>query len=99
MDLFLSVHLQKQYLLISLLINLLILLKWTLLEKSLGSLLRSLVIKSLIDNISVERLGLRNGVVHKNNSAGDNLAMFTLLKTEMDLKMKGISFLLFFSLD
>ena len=42
---------------------------------------------------------VRNGVVHKNNSAGDNLAMFTLLKTEMDLKMKGISFLLFFSLD
>ena len=57
MDLFLSVHLQKQYLLITLLINLLILFKWTLLERSLGSLLRSLVIKSLIDNIFVERLG------------------------------------------
>ena len=59
MDLFLSVHLQKQYLLITLLINLLILFKWTLLERSLRSLLRSLVIKSLIDNIFVERLGLR----------------------------------------
>ena len=58
MDLFLSVHLQKRYLLIALLINLLILFKWTLLEKSLRSLLRSLVIKSLIDNICVERLGL-----------------------------------------
>ena len=58
MDLFLSVHLQKQYLLITLLINLLILFKWTLLERSLRSLLRSLVIKSLIDNIFVERLGL-----------------------------------------
>ena len=35
----------------------LILFKWTLLERSLISLLRSLVIKSLIDNIFVERLG------------------------------------------
>ena len=59
MDLFLSVHLQKQYLLITLLINLLILFKWTLLERSLRSLLRSLVIKSLIDNIFVERLGFK----------------------------------------
>ena len=59
MDLFLSVHLQKQYLLITLLINLLILFKWTLLERSLRSLLRSLVIKSLIDNIFIERLGFR----------------------------------------
>ena len=59
MDLFLSVHLQKKYLLITLLLNLLILFKWTLLEKSLGSLLRSLVTKSLIDNIFVERLGFR----------------------------------------
>jgi hypothetical protein len=58
MDMFLSVHLQKQYLLITLLINLIILFKWTLLERSLRSLLRSLVIKSLIDNIFVERLGL-----------------------------------------
>ena len=57
MDLFLSVHLQEQYLLITLLINLLILFKWTLLERSLRSLLRSLVIKSLIDNIFIERLG------------------------------------------
>ena len=57
MDLFLTVHLQKQYLLITLLINLLILFKWTLLERSLRSLLRSLVIKSLIDNIFIERLG------------------------------------------
>ena len=40
------------------LINLLILFKWTLLEKSLRSLLRSLVIKLLIDNIFVEGLGL-----------------------------------------
>ena len=55
MDLFLSVHLQKKYLLITLLINLLILFIWTLLERSL----RSLVIKSLIDNIFVEGLGLR----------------------------------------
>ena len=59
MDLFLSVHLHKQYLLITLLINLLILFKWTLLERFLGSLLKSLVIKLLIDNIFVERLGLR----------------------------------------
>ena len=59
MDLFLSVHLQKKYLLITLLINLLILFKWTLLEKSLRSLLRSLVIKSLIDNIFVEGLGFK----------------------------------------
>ena len=36
-----------------------ILSKWTLLEKSLRSLLRSLVAKSLIDNIFVERLGFR----------------------------------------
>ena len=46
---------QKQYLLITLLINLLILFKWTLLE----NFLRSLVIKSLIDNILIERLGFK----------------------------------------
>ena len=40
------------------LVNLLILSKWTLLERSLRGLLRSLVIKSLIDIIFVERLGL-----------------------------------------
>ena len=51
---------QKEYLLITSLINLLILFKWTLLEKSLRSLLRSLVIESLIDNIFVERLGFRS---------------------------------------
>ena len=39
------------------LVNLLILSKWTLLERSLRSLLRSLAIKSLIDNIFVQRLG------------------------------------------
>ena len=58
MDLFLSIHLQKQYLLITLLINLLF--KWTLLERSLKSLLRSLVIKSLVANIFVERLGFNS---------------------------------------
>ena len=31
--------------------------RWTPLERSLGSLLRSLVVKSLIDNIFVEGLG------------------------------------------
>ena len=41
------------------LVNLLILFKWTLLKRSLRSLLKSLVIKSLIDNIFVERLGFR----------------------------------------
>ena len=33
--------------------------RWTPLERSLRSLLRSFVLKSLIDNIFVERLGLR----------------------------------------
>ena len=63
MDLFLSVHLQKQYLLITLLINLLLLFKWTLLERSLWSLLRSLLIKALIDNIFVERLGFKAAAI------------------------------------
>ena len=53
MDLFLSVHLQKQYISVNNFINKLTnTFKWT-----LRSLLRSLVIKSLIDNIFVERLG------------------------------------------
>ena len=74
MDLFLSVHLQKKYLLITLLINLLILFKWTLLEKSLRSLLRSLVIKSLIDNIFVERLGLSMHSAHKSEELKEGQA-------------------------
>ena len=65
MDLFLSGHLQKQYLLITLLIDLLILFKWTLLERFLRSLLQSLVIKSLIDNIFVERLGFGLPMLNK----------------------------------
>ena len=69
MDLFLSVHLQKQYLLVTLLIDLLILFKWTLLERSLRILLRSLVIKSLTDNIFIERLGFK---VHSNFSPKEN---------------------------
>ena len=59
MDLFLGVHVQKQYLLKTLLINFLTHFKWTLLERFLRSLLRILVIKSLIDNIFVKRPGLR----------------------------------------
>ena len=62
MDLFLSVYLQKQYLLITLLIDLLILSKWTLLERSLKSLLRSFIVKLLIDNFVIKRLGF----IHSN---------------------------------
>ena len=50
---------KKNCLLITLLMNLLIIFKWTLLERFLRKLLRSLLIKSLIDNIFIERLGLR----------------------------------------
>ena len=65
MDLFLSVHLQKQCLLITLFINLLIHLKWTLLERFLRSLLRSLLIKSLTENILRRKTGLETRIENR----------------------------------
>ena len=89
MDLFLSVHLQKQYLLITLLINLLILFKWTLLERSLRSLLRSLVIESLIDNIFVERLGSK---LKANGEDSLNITTVALLSSRNKLVMLTASY-------
>ena len=52
------VHLLKYCLLITLLRKLLLaVFRWTLLERSLTKLLRSVLIKSLRDNIFIERLG------------------------------------------
>ena len=48
----------KNCLLITLLSNFLVPFKWTPIERSLKSLVRSLVVKLLIDNIFIERLGL-----------------------------------------
>ena len=84
MDIFLSVHLQKQYLLITLLINLLILFKWTLLERSQRSLLRSLVVKSLIDNIFIEGLGLRNVFECGNFSSQAEMKSFKSILAEKE---------------